>query len=164
MDLGPYDLNVLLLTAIKSEIDSKAAYSKLAKRVKNALLKDKLEFLANEEEKHRAFIEDIYRNHFPGEKIKLPKETPVPLPEIQISDENMPLSKVFRSAMEAEQAASEFYKKLSQRFIDETKIKTTLLYFANMELGHYKLIEIEKESMERFEEADVYWPMVHAGP
>ena len=164
MDLGPYDLNVLLLTAIKSEIDSKVAYLKLGKRVKNALLKDKLDFLANEEEKHRAFIEDIYRNHFPGEKIKLPKETLVPLPEIQIFDENAPLSKVLRSAMEAEQAASEFYKNLSQRFLDETKIKTTLLYFANMELGHYKLLEIEKESMERFEEADVYWPMVHAGP
>jgi rubrerythrin len=164
MDLTRYDLNVLLLTAIKSEVDSKAAYSKLAKRVKNALLKDKLEFLANEEEKHRAFIEDIYRNHFPGKKIKLPKETSVPLPEIQISDENIPLSRVLRSAMEAEHAASEFYKKLSQRFLDDKKIKTTLLYFANMELGHYKLLEIEKENIERFEESDVYWPMVHAGP
>jgi hypothetical protein len=33
-----------------------------------------------------------------------------------------------------------------------------------MELGHYKLLEVEKESMERFEEADVYWPMMHIGP
>lgn len=164
MDLESYDLDVLLLTAIRSEVKSKAAYSKLAKRVKNGLLKGKLEFLANEEEKHRVFIEEIYKNHFPDEKIKLPKETPVPLPEIEISDESIPLSKVLRSAMKAEQAANEFYKKLSQRFLGDTKIKTTLLYFANMELGHYKLLEIEKDSMERFEEADVYWPMVHAGP
>ena len=44
MDLSPYDLDVLLLAAIKSEIESKIVYSKLAKKVKNALLKDKLEF------------------------------------------------------------------------------------------------------------------------
>ena len=78
--------------------------------------------------------------------------------------ENMPISKILLSAMHAEQAAHEFYNKLAQRFEEDTKIKTTLLYFANMELGHYRLLEIEKESMERFEEADVYWPMVHAGP
>jgi len=33
-----------------------------------------------------------------------------------------------------------------------------------MEIGHYKILETEKVSMERFEEGDVYWPMVHAGP
>jgi rubrerythrin len=163
MELEAYDINQLLLTAIKSEVDSKAAYTKLAGRVKNALLKDKLEFLINEEEKHRKFIEEIYLNHFPNDDVVLPKKTPVPLPEIEIT-ENTPISRVLSSAMKAEQAASAFYNQLAHRFEDETKIKTTLLYFANMELGHYKLLEIEKESMERFEEADVYWPMVHAGP
>ena len=164
LDLESYDLDVLLLAAMKSEVDSKGVYSKLAKKVKNALLKDKLEFLADEEEKHRTFVEEIYKNHFPDKKIQLPKKSPVPLPEVEIPDDDIPLSRVLSSAMNAEQAASEFYTKLSQRFLDDTKIKTTLLYFAKMELGHYKLLEIEKESMERFEEADVYWPMVHAGP
>ena len=164
MDLEPYDLDVLLLVAIKSEVDSKGVYSKLAKKVKNGLLKDKLQFLADEEEKHRSFIEEVYKNHYPDDKIQLPKKSPVPLPEIEAPDDDIPLSRVLSSAMNAEQAASEFYTKLSQRFLDDTKIKTTLLYFANMEMGHYKLLEIEKDSMERFEEADVYWPMVHAGP
>ena len=163
MELEAYDINQLLLAAIKSEVESKAAYTQLAKRVKNALLKDKLEFLVNEEEKHRKFIEEIYLNHFPDEDLVLPMKTPVPLPEIEIT-ETMPVSKVLSSAMKAEQASREFYNKLAHRFEDDTKIKTTLLYFANMELGHYRLLEIEKESMERFEEADVYWPMVHAGP
>lgn len=164
MELSPYDLDVLLLAAIKSEIESKAVYLKLAKKVKNALLKDKLEFLSKEEEKHRQVIEEIFMNHFPDEKLVIPKKTPVPLPELQITDENMPISNVLKSAMDAEKAANEFYTSLSTRFPDDTKVKNTLLYFAKMELGHYKLLEIEKDGMERFEEADVYWPMVHVGP
>ena len=66
--------------------------------------------------------------------------------------------------MNAELAASEFYKNLAGRFEQGTKLNSTLLYFSDMETGHYKILEMEKESMERFEEGDVYWPMVHAGP
>jgi rubrerythrin len=67
--------------------------------------------------------------------------------------------------MHAEQAAHEFYQALSTQFTkNDATIRNTLSYFADMELQHYKILEIEKESMDRFEEADVYWPMVHAGP
>ena len=164
MNLNEYNLEELFLTAIKSEIESNKLYSNLAKKIQNGLLQDKLEFLAKEEEKHKNFIEDEYRNHFPDKKINLPKETPVPLPEIIIDDENIPLSKIFMSAMQAEKAAQDFYKSFADRFEEGTKINHTLKYFSDMELGHYKLLEIEKESMERFEEADVYWPMMHIGP
>jgi rubrerythrin len=71
---------------------------------------------------------------------------------------------VLKQAMVAEQAASEFYKHLAGRFEDGSKIHNTLTYFADMEIGHYKILETEKNSMERYEEDDVYWPMVHAGP
>ena len=164
MNLDEFDLKDLLLTALKSEIDSKNIYGALSKKIKNYLLKDKLEFLVKEEEKHRKFIEEIYLNHYPNEKIIIPDKTVAPLPEININSEDTPLSNILKSAMEAEKAANEFYNKLSSRFEDDTKIKTMLMYFADMEMGHYKLLEVEKESMERFEEADVYWPMVHAGP
>ena len=83
--------------------------------------------------------------------------------EIQIN-ENTPLSKILEQAMVAEKAAQEFYESLSGRFEENSKIESTLRYFATMELGHYKLLEIEKDNVERFEEADVYWPMVHVGP
>jgi rubrerythrin len=66
--------------------------------------------------------------------------------------------------MQAEQAAHDFYQSLSKQFTKDKRICNTLSYFADMELQHYKILEIEKESMDRFEEADVYWPMVHAGP
>ena len=163
MDLSAFELDELLLVAMKSEVDSNVAYKKLSKKVKNALLKDKLEFLANEEGKHREVIEDIFKNHFPDQEISLPRTTPVPLPEI-IIEEGASLSKILKSAMDAEKAAQDFYQSLAERFEKDTKIENTLQYFAKMELGHYKLLEIEKENMEHFEEADVYWPMVHIGP
>jgi rubrerythrin len=164
MDLKKYSLEELLLAAMKSEVESNALYAKIARNIKNGLLKDKLEFLAKEEEKHRVFIEHVYKKKFRKKLIKLPSKTPVPLPELRISDEDAPLGSVLLSAMNAEQASYEFYKELSKQFTDDKMIRNTLTYFADMELQHYKILEIEKQSMDRFEEADVYWPMVHAGP
>ncbi len=163
MDLSSYDLEDLFLAAIKSEEDSHQLYLKMATKTKNGLLKDKLEFLAKEENKHRKFIEEIYANHFPENELVLPKKTPVPLPEVEFT-EDTPLSKLLTQAMNAEQSASEFYKSLATRFETGNKIHNTLLYFSDMEIGHYKILKMEKESMERFEEGDVYWPMVHVGP
>ena len=108
MNLNNYGLEDLLLYAIKSEVESKDLYSKMAKKIKNGLLQDKLAFLAKEEDKHRLFVEDIYKNHFPEKKIKLPKKTPLPLPEIKINDEDIPVSKILKSAMKAEQSAHDF--------------------------------------------------------
>lgn len=163
MDLSDFNLEDLLLAAIKSEVDSNKLYSKMAKKTKNGLLKDKLEFLANEEEKHRNFIEEIYMNHFPENELILPKKTPVPLPEVDFSEET-PMSKLLAEGMKAEKSASNFYKSLAGRFEEGCKIYNTLMYFSDMEIGHFKILEMEKESMERFEEGDVYWPMVHVGP
>ena len=163
MNLDSFKLDELLSTAIKSEIESNKLYKKIAKKTKNGLLQDKLEFLAKEEEKHQEFIEDIYKNHYHNEKMKLPNETPIPMPKIEFNEE-MPVSKLLGMAMKAEEKASDFYKSLAGRFESGSKIHNTLLYFADMEMGHYKILEMEKESMERFEEADVYWPMVHVGP
>lgn len=163
MNISDFDLKDLLLAAIKSEIESKDLYMNIARKTKNGLLSDKLKFIANEEKKHRLFIEDVYKNHYPGKKIIIPDKSIVPLPNITITDD-MLVSKLLKIAMGAEKAASDFYKSLSDYFEKGSKLHNTLLYFSDMENGHYKILETEKESIDRFEEADVYWPMVHAGP
>ena len=163
MNIKDFDLEDLLLAAIKSEIESKDLYLNIAKKTKNGLLSDKLRFIANEENKHRMFIEDIYKNHYPRKKIIIPDKSLVPLPKIIVNDD-MLVSKLLRIAMDTEKAASDFYKSLSEHFEKGSKLHNTLLYFSDMENGHYKILETEKESMDRFEEADVYWPMIHAGP
>jgi rubrerythrin len=164
MNLDKYNLEDLLITAIKSEIDSKEFYMNTSKKTKNGLLQDKLTFLSKEEEKHRLFVEDIFKNHFPNKKIILPKTSPVPITELKKINENITLGGLLQEAMNAEKNASDFYNGLSKRFEKGSKLYNTLIYFSDMENGHYKILEIEKESMDRFEEADIYWPMVHVGP
>jgi rubrerythrin len=164
MDLSEFDEGTLLLAALRSEIDSKLVYQQVADRVKNALLKDKLNFISAEEEKHRSVIEGVYRERFPNKEIAIPENSPVPLPEIRITNEMMPLSEVFSMAMNAETAAYEFYQQLAGLYKDQPRLNKMIAYVASMEMGHYRLLEIEKDNMERFEDFDVYLPLVHVGP
>jgi rubrerythrin len=164
MDLSEFDEGTLLLAALRSEIDSKLVYQQVAERVKNALLKDKLNFISAEEEKHRGVIEGVYKERFPNKEIAIPDNSPVPLPEIRITDEMMPLSEVFSMAMNAETAAYEFYQQLAGLYEDDPRLNKMIAYIASMELGHYRLLEIEKDNMKRFEDFDVYLPHIHVGP
>ncbi|MBE9574621.1 MAG: ferritin family protein [Proteobacteria bacterium] len=164
MDLSKFDEHTLLLAALRSEIDSKEVYQQIAGRVKNALLKDKLNFLASEEEKHQRIIEGVYKEKFVNKELQIPEKSPVPLPEIAITGEMMPISEVFSMAMNTEMAAYDFYNELAKLYQDNPRLKKTIEYVATMEMGHYKLLEIEKNNMEQFEDFDLYSPMVHAGP
>jgi rubrerythrin len=164
MDLSKYSLEDLIISAIKSEVDAKAIYLKIAGGIKNALLKDRLTFIAEEEERHRQFLSGMFSKEFPGKEIVLPEKTPVPLPELSIDDENISLVEIFERVMEAEKAAYSFYNSFSEKFDKDSNENKMLLYFASMEMGHFKLFELEKENMERFEEFDTDWPMMHVGP
>ncbi len=163
MELTAYTLEDLLLAALKSEVESKTVYSVLAERVRNAFLKDRLTFLAGEEEKHKRFVEGVYKKRFPGKGIVLPERTPVPLPALKVPDETIPLSEVFKSAMEAERLSHDFYKELAAQF-SETDVQRTLLYFADMEMNHYRIVEAEYEHTLRFEDFDTEWLMMNVGP
>ena len=163
MDLSAFSMEDLLLSALKAETESRDVYKKLALDVKNALLKARLKFLSEEEEKHRVFFEMLFKQRFQAKEIVLPEKTPVPLPMIKIEDEKLPISEIFWRAMQSEMAAHDFYSKLAEQFGDDLQVKKMLLYIATMEKGHYKLLEIEKENAEKFEAYDVEWPMMHIG-
>jgi len=163
MDLTKFSRKELFASAVKSEIDSRDIYSRLSESVMNNFLKDRLAFLASEEEKHRSFLEGAFHREFPGNELTLPEKTPVPLPEIRIPDEMVPVSEVLESAMNAELASQEFYNSFAAEFPDGTDMRKTLELFATMEMGHYRLLEMEKDNMKRFESYDAYWPMMHIG-
>ena len=164
MDLSGYSLEDLFLIAIKSEVESKRIYQDMAKKVKNAFLKDRLMFLAAEEEKHRTYIEKLYKDNYKVEKITLPETSAVPLPEIKVYNETMPISEVLESAMEAEIAASEFYAEFAKRFPEDSNSRKLLNYFAKMEIMHYEILKTERDNARQFEEFDQIWPMMHVGP
>ena len=164
MDLRIHSLDDLLLTAVKSEIESRDFYSEVSGAVRNALLKDRLEFLSREEEKHRIFFERLFKERFPQKELVLPEKSPVPLPQLRIESENTPISEVLARGMDAELAAHDFYTSLAARFDDKPEIKHALHYIASMEMGHYRILELERESAQRFEAVDFEWPMMHIGP
>lgn len=164
MDLSKFTLADLLLAAVKSEIESQEIYSRLALRVQNAFLQERMNFLALEEKKHQQALENIFRQRFPGRDIVVPDHPVVPLPEIRFGDELVPLSEIIAQAMKAEQAAHDFYLQLADRFGDDFEKKNLLLYFSMMEMGHYKLLELEKSNLERLEEFGQEQEMIHVGP
>lgn len=164
MELNNYTLQELTQAAIKSEIDSNRVYSTLSSRVKNFVLKDRLNFLAEEELKHRKFLESLYRKEFHDITLVLPDKSPVPLPEVNIDDESMKISDLFFQAMEAEKAAHDFYLEFSSIFQDDKEIKNMLNYLASMEMNHYNILKTERDSIDLFEEYDTEWPFIHMGP
>ena len=68
------------------------------------------------------------------------------------------------SGMDAELAAHDFYTDMADLFAGREETRKMLLYIAKMEMGHYKLLEHEKEMADEFETFDVEWPMVNEGP
>jgi rubrerythrin len=164
MDLGNYSTEDLILTALKAEVEAKAVYTALAGGVKNAYLKGRLVFLAEEEEKHRAFLDKLYRTEFEGREPVLPDTTAVPLPEVSVPTEQVPMSSIFTQAMAAEKAASEFYVAMAERWGKGSEPYDMLMYFSRMETGHYRLLETERDAATEFEEFDSVWPLMHAGP
>ncbi len=155
------ELKRLLEMALRSEIDSRDIYKKSADSTKNALLKEKFEFLSGEEEKHRKMIENIIRMKYPDENINVPESTEVPLPRVTVTEKD-PISKLLSQAMDAEMAASKFYENLSTKFDDE---KSYLMrYLSSVEMSHYYLLQAEREIILRFEDYDQYFEMMHVGP
>ncbi len=164
MDLSKYSLEELFVTAIKAETDAHEAYSILSGITKNAFLKDRLKFLADEELKHKTLLEAEFKKHLPNIELALPEYSPVPLPEIDVSDETVPMSQILQQAMDAELAAYEFYTEFAKFVHDKQDLTLTLGYFAKMEQGHYEMLKLEMTSAEEFEEFDEYNPLMHVGP
>jgi rubrerythrin len=164
MNLSKYSLEDLFFTAIKAEIDSKEAYSIMAGITKNAFLRDRFRFLADEEQKHRSFLTQQYEVQFPKKTLELPEVSPVPLPEIDTNLERNPMSKIIQQAMDAERAAYDFYMGFAKHVQSNKSLAATLGYFARMEESHYQMLKQEMEAEQEFEAFDDFNPLMHAGP
>jgi rubrerythrin len=162
MDISSFNLEDLLLAAIKSEVDSEATYLQLSNKVNNGFLSDKLRFIAAEEKKHRELLESIYKMKMQKQP-RLPQTSPVPLPKIELTSNMVPPSEIIFQSMKAELAASDFYQSLAERF-EDNDTKNMLIYLSDMEIGHFKLLELEKEQLDREEEYEIEWEMMHIGP
>ncbi len=143
------EIEEMLEMAIRAEIDSEKIYLQVSQMAKNKLLKEKLEFLAKEESKHKELLENIFHIKFQDRELEIPPSTKVPLPQIEIH-KNEPLYDILTQAMDAEEKTAIFYQDLAKKLKDG-EAASLMQYLSSVEKSHYYLLESEKELLMQME-------------
>ncbi len=150
LDVSTASVNELLGIAIRAEIEASKSYSELADKVSNPLLKEKFQWLAYEENKHKEILEKLYKILYQGDEVQVPEKTDEALlPSIHISPSSS-LAEILYQAMESEKSAENFYANLAKRFKDpQEKILT---YLSKVEHSHYTMLQSEYALAQDFED------------
>ena len=165
MKLAKYALADLLLAAVKSEIESQAVYSRLAQRVKNAFLQRTAGIPRPRGKKAPAGP----GGHLPPALSRPgphgPRKTGGAAAPDPFQRRARPAQRDLRPGHERRAGRPRFLPAAGRAlFDDDVEKKNLLLYFSMMEMGHYKLLDLEKESLERLEEYGEEQEMIHVGP
>jgi rubrerythrin len=164
-NLKPYEL---LAIAIRSEIDAGDLYRNLSGRIKNEVLKQKLNFLSREEDRHKGILERMFGDRFPDRKPEVPLRPNIPLKSVPVEEE-MSVVDLFRLAMKKERQAEEFYKDSKIR-MEDAESRRILDYLRRAERSHYFMLKSEVDLIERFpdyynvEDFHVAQDLFHIGP
>ncbi len=135
--------------AIRAEMDAAAIYRELQTRVRNEALRQKLDFLAKEEDRHKAILERLFRDHFPGRKLVVPTEARrLRKPAAGVDDATAVVA-LFKLAMQKEKEAEEYYKSAKAQ-VEDAAAKRILEYLARVERSHYFMLKSEIDLIERF--------------
>lgn len=136
----------ILSIAIKSEIDAVKLYTKMKEMVDADDLKEKMDFLISQEQKHEQILTEVYKKKFPEVDLALPPSSIVPMIDEVLAKEAS-LKELFDAGMTAEKMAEEFYSSLAQKSND-LSARQVLTYMANMEKSHYAILEAEWNQIE----------------
>ena len=140
----------LLEMASRAEIDANKVYSDLAQSLKNPLLKEKFQWLAFEEDKHKKSLEKLFFTLFREDKMEIPdKADEALLPSIKFTPSSS-LVEILYQAMKAEEAAGEFYLNLAQKINDPQK--KILKYLSHVEHSHYTMLKSEYIMAQEFDD------------
>ena len=134
--------------AIKAEVEAGQVYDRLAQKVKNRGLKEKLLFLRGEEQKHRSILEEMYATSFPEVKLLLPPRSLLPKVYIALN-ETTPVPGLLVIAMEWEKLSEEFYADFARRARD-ARGRAVLRHLSKMESSHYHLLQTERDFIAQF--------------
>ncbi|WP_297435256.1 ferritin family protein [Thermococcus sp.] len=157
-----FSLEELLGMAVKAEIGARKFYESLASRVDIPALKEKIEWLAGEEEKHEVLLRRMYSTMFPDKEIVFPSEHVGPelKPVARELQGVQDVIELIRWAMRAEEIAAEFYEEI-EGMVGEEDRKRLMRYLSDMEKGHYYTLRAEYELLLDWE---MYSQMMHVGP
>jgi len=163
--LRPYEV---LAVAIRSEIEAADFYAGILEKVKNILLQQKLKFLVMEEKKHRQVLERLHAQRFPEVELKIPEKPASPMTAAGWSEKATVLE-LFKTALEAEKQAEQFYRDARDVMADAGSQKM-LEYLSRVERSHYFLIRSEIDLLGRFpdyydvEDFHLGQDLFHVGP
>ena len=152
--------------AVRAEMDAAAIYRGLLGRVKNEVLRQKLDFLAKEEDRHKVLLERLFRDRYPGRILRVP-ETARPAKGVP-SVESMAVVDLFKLAMGKEKEAEEYYREAGVR-IEDPAAKKMLGYLSRVERSHYFMLKSEIGLIQAFpdsydvEEAHFGQDLFHIG-
>lgn len=132
-----------LIEAIKREIEGRAFYLALAKRVKNPLVRRKILGLADDELEHRETLSRLYWAQTGTEVGDLDDfEVKINIPDV----EAMSLTDLLELAMDTEKKASIAYMEMAEAAHDERAV-AFLEYLSEVEEGHYEALAAELEKI-----------------
>lgn len=158
----------ILALGIKSEIDAAGLYKRLRSRVKNILLRQKLDFLVVEEKHHQAVLESLFHDRFGRRAPKLPASSFLSQ-AVGSRPDKLSVRELFDAALKAEKDSEDFYQAAAAASADDAGRKM-LVYLGRVERSHYFMIKSEIDLLARFpeyykvEEIELWQDMVHVGP
>ena len=150
IDIATSSLKDLMGYAIRSEMDSNEAYTKLSDRVSNPLLKEKFRWLAFEENKHKEILMKLHKALFPNQTVEIPDDPSAELFKSINVAPDFSLLDILLQAMESEKAAEDFYARLADRV--ENGKKQLLQYLSKVEHSHYLMVKTEYDAVQDFED------------
>jgi rubrerythrin len=158
----------VLALGIKSEIDAADLYAALRARVKNILLRQKLDFLVVEELQHRKILERLYKQRFGDRRPVLPHDSFLSKATLPKAG-SLTVKELFDAALKAEKYSEDFYNEAARLADDDTGRKM-LTYLSRVERSHYFMIKSEIDLLDKFpdyynvEDINLTEEMVHVGP
>lgn len=155
MEIDKMTIEDVLGMAVSTEIHGRKFYENLRDKVTNPAIKSKIESLANDEKRHQALMEDLYRKILGKEPQALPARG-VPdilkaIASLRVDDKTQVLQ-VIDMAIEAETVSAKFY----QRGAHITTDPRTRLIFEELEKeedAHFNYLVSEKAALS----GDLYW-------
>ncbi len=149
------DLTTLevLTVGIKAEMAAVALYTKMKEMSAGNDLKETMDFLIGQEQRHEEIMREAFAKQFPDVDLKLPKNSIVPTIGDDLDNE-AGMKELFETAMEAEKKANEFYTNLASGTRDPNSRKL-LEYLASMERSHLSILQAEYHQFELSTDQDL---------
>lgn len=147
-DLKALSLEEIISLAINSEFEAKKTYTILKDKILNKLLRQKLELLIAEEEKHAQLLKRLFHQRFPHQQIKASEKSLWPSPQIKL-EETGSVVDLFNLALKAEETFEKFYSQAS-RTVTTKEERQIFRYLSRVERTHFFMIQSEVDLLQRF--------------